>query len=55
MENDENSVIIEIEKERGERKECELCQKDSVFFTEDDWAKFLKHKVCFRCFIEKIQ
>jgi hypothetical protein len=56
MDNEENEDFeVEIDKTPSERFFCAMCGKESVFFTDDDWLKFRRLSVCFRCFVEKVQ
>lgn len=55
MEEQEEGFEVEIEKTPSEKFFCSMCGKESAFFTDDDWNKFRKLSVCFRCFIEKLQ
>jgi hypothetical protein len=52
---DSESFEVEMEKKSSTICVCSLCEKTSVVFTLDDWAKFNAYGVCFRCYVEKIQ
>jgi len=54
-ENTNDEFEVEIEKKPSEKFFCVMCGKESAFFTDDDWLKFRKFSVCFRCFVEKVQ
>lgn len=52
---EKSGLEIEIEKEIIEKKNCKMCGKSSLVFTDKDWVKFIKNGVCEKCFFNKVQ